>query len=176
MDSRTALLIDGANMFAASRMLRFHIDYRLLLDVLAKDYDIVRANYYTAIRPNDGTQDDPLIKLVDWLSYNGYTVITKPAKEYNNGRDGIVTKGNMDVEMALDAMLMSDRIDHFIIGSGDGDFKYLVDVLHRKGLQVSAISTVVTNPPMISSSLRREVDEFIELDTIRNEIERSEKG
>jgi uncharacterized LabA/DUF88 family protein len=170
---RTALLIDGANMFAAAKMLRFHIDYKLLLERLCKDYYIVRANYYTAIRPNDG-QDDPLIKLIDWLSFNGYKVVTKPAMEYFN-KEGLTVKGNMDIEIAVDALLMSERIEHFILGTGDGDFKYLVDALHRKGLEVSAISTIKTDPPMIATVLRREVDTFLELADMIPYIERKER-
>ena len=174
MDQRTALLIDGANMFAASRMLRFHIDYKLLLEYLAKAcrFNIVRANYYTAVRVLKEGENDPLIKLIDWLSFNNFKVVTKSAMEYNNADGSSTLKGNMDVRMALDAILMSERIDHFILGTGDGDFTCLVDELHRKGLEVSAISTILTQPPMIASALRREVDNFFELVDLKPFIER----
>lgn len=177
MNKRTALLIDGSNLFAASKQLNFHIDYKRLLDKFNLEFDVVRAHYYTAIRDLDRmNEDDPswtvavqIVKLTDWLTFNGYTVVTKIAKEYNEG--GII-KGNMDVEITVDALLMSDRIDHFILGTGDGDFRYLVDALHRKGLEVSAISTIRTNPPMIASSLRREVDVFYDLFDMRKHVER----
>jgi uncharacterized LabA/DUF88 family protein len=168
---RTALLIDGANMSATANALRFRIDYQLLLDELNKEFDVVRAIYYTAIRPNDGSIDDPLIKLLDWLTFHGFTIVSKSAKEYDN-KEGHVIKGNMDVEMVLDAIQMSDRIDHFVLGTGDGDFRYLVEVLHKKGIEVSAISTIKTSPPMIANSLRREVDRFFDLDDIRDKITR----
>src|ERR1700734_44402 len=171
MDQRVALLIDGSNISATANALGFRIDFQLLLEELNKEFNVVRANYYTAIRANDGSMDDPLIKLIDWLSFNGFKVVTKATREYNN-KEGHVIKGNMDVEMAIDAMLMADRIDHFILGTGDGDFRYLVDVLHRKGLEVTAISTIATSPPMIASTLRREETNFIDLNDVRGNIER----
>ena len=175
MDERTALLIDGANMFATTKALGFSIDYRKLLDYLERDYRIVRANYYTAVRVMPEGEQDTLVPLLDWLAYNGYKVVTKDMMEYANPNGGRpIRKGNMDMEMAVDALCMSENINHFIIGSGDGDFTYLVDCLHRRGLAATALSTIRTDPPMIAATLRREVDEFIDIGDpkIREFIER----
>lgn len=171
MDERVALLIDGANLFATAKELNFAIDYAKLLKVLRSNYNIVRANYYTAVR--DTEEQNSLVPLIDWLSYTGgYKVVTKFAKEYRNSGGETRVKGNMDVQIAVDAMAMSGRIDHYILGTGDGDFVCLVNELHRHGLSVSAISTIQTRPPMIASALRREVDEFIEIAEMIKEIRR----
>ena len=172
MEQRSALLVDGANMYAAAKAAGFNIDYKLLLQLLGRQFNIVRANYYTAVKDNPDNLDDPLIKHIDWLSFNGYKVITRMAMEYTNSKGEYVIKGNMDVRMTIDALCMSDRIDNFILGTGDGDFTDLVDTLHNKGLSVVAISTIQSKPPMIAGSLRRAVDQFIDLTEIREAIER----
>lgn len=175
MTQRTALLIDGANMFASTKALGFHMDWTKLLEYLGQEHDIVRANYYTAIRDTRNTDEqDSIIPLVDFLSFNGWKVITKPVMEYFN-REGSTLKGNIDVQLTVDCLTMAGRIDHFIIGSGDGDFVYLVDALHRQGLEVSVISTVKTQPPMISTALRREADTFYELALLQRYVARESK-
>lgn len=167
---RTALLIDGANIFAAAKTLRINIDYKAFLDYFERQNNIVRANYYTAVRKKEEGVDDPLIKLIDWLSDHGYKVITKQAMDYTNSRGESVTKGNMDVRMTVDAMQMLDHVDHFILATGDGDFADLVHVIQARGLYVTAVSTRETQPPMISTLLRREVDRFIDLVDIAEHI------
>lgn len=175
MAQRTALLIDGANLFAATKMLGFHMDWTKLYNYFLQTNDIVRRNYYTAIRETRNTDtQDPIIPLIDHLAFNGWKVVTKPVMEYHN-REGSTLKGNMDVHMVVDALTMADRIDHYILGSGDGDFVYLVDALHRLGLEVSVLSTKETNPPMVATALRREADTFYELAELRNLIRREER-
>ena len=158
---RIALFIDGANLYAASRNLGFDIDYRSLLDSFRRQARLVRAYYYSAIL--DTEDYSPLKPLTDWLAYNGYALVTKPAREYTD-RDGRRRiKGNMDIELAVDMMELAPHIDHAVLFSGDSDFRRLVEAVQRGGVRVTVISSVRTNPPMAADELRRQADQFIEL-------------
>jgi uncharacterized LabA/DUF88 family protein len=168
---RTALFIDGANLYAAARALGFDIDYKKMLDVFRKQGRLIRALYYTALAEDQ--EYSSIRPLVDWLDYNGYTMVTKPTKEFTDSSGRRKIKGNMDIELAVDAMKMADNLDHIIIFSGDGDFRSLVEALQYKGLRITVVSTLVTQPPMIADELRRQADEFIELADLENEIGRN---
>ena len=112
------------------------------------------------------------LPLIDWLDYNGYKVVTKPAKEFTDALGRRKIKGNMDIELAVDAMEQSETVDHLVLFSGDGDFTTLVDALQRKGRKVSVVSTMATQPAMIADDLRRQADHFIDLMTLKAEIGR----
>ncbi len=114
----------------------------------------------------------PIRPLVDWLDYNGYTMVTKPTKEFIDPSGRRKIKGNMDIELAVDVLQMSDNLDHAVIFSGDGDFRRLVEVVQQKGLRVSVVSTMHSQPPVIADELRRQADTFIELNDIREHIQR----
>ena len=167
---RIALFVDGSNLYAAARALGFDIDYRRLLEVFTEKGKLLRAFYYKALIEDQ--EYSPIRPLVDWLDYNGYTMVTKPTKEFTDDDGRRKLKGNMDIELAIDVMEMSDHLDHAIIFSGDGDFRRLVDAVQRKGVRVSVVSTVRSQPPMIADELRRQVDNFIELDDLRARIAR----
>jgi uncharacterized LabA/DUF88 family protein len=167
---RTALFIDGANLYSAARALGFDIDYKRLLQLFEKRGRLIRAFYYTAVVEEQ--EYSPLRPLVDWLDYNGYAVVTKPAKEYTDAMGRRKIKGNMDMEIAVDAMEMADRLDHIILFSGDGDFRRLVEALQRKGTRVTIVSTIRTQPPMVADELRRQADNFLELQELVPEIQR----
>jgi len=168
---RIALFIDGSNLYAAARALGFDIDYRRLLEVFSDKGKLLRAFYYTALIEDQ--EYSPIRPLVDWLDYNGYTMVTKPTKEFTDDAGRRKLKGNMDIELAIDVMEMAKHLDHAIIFSGDGDFRRLVDAVQRKGLRVSVVSTVRSQPPMIADELRRQADNFIELDDLRASIARA---
>ena len=168
---RTALFIDGANLFSAARALSFNIDYKKMLDVFRKDGRLIRALYYTALAEDQ--EYSSIRPLVDWLDYNGYTMVTKPAKEFTDSTGRRKIKGNMDIELAVDAMKMAKNLDHIIIFSGDGDFRALVEALQYMGVRVSVVSTLITQPPMIADELRRQADEFIDLADLEDEIGRN---
>ena len=168
---RTALFIDGANLYAAGRALGFNIDYKKMLDAFRKENRLIRALYYTALAEDQ--EYSSIRPLVDWLDYNGSTLVTKPAKEFTDSTGRRKIKGNMDIELAVDAMKMANNLDHIIIFSGDGDFRSLVEALQYMGLRVTVVSTLVTQPPMIADELRRQADEFIDLADLENEICRS---
>ncbi len=158
---RTALFIDGANLFSASRNLGFDVDYRNLLEFFRTKTHVLRAYYYSAVL--DTEEYSPLKPLTDWLAYNGYTLVTKPAREFTDAAGRRRVKGNMDVELAIDMLELAPRLDHAILFSGDSDFRRLVEAVQRQGVRVSVISTVRSNPPMIGDELRRQADQFLEL-------------
>lgn len=169
-DDRLALFIDGTNIYAAGKALGFDIDYKLLRKEFDRRGKLMRAYYYTALM--EGEEYSPIRPLVDWLYYNGFCVVTKPAKEYTDQLGRRKIKGNMDVEMTVDAMELAPRLDHAVLFSGDGDLRPLVEALQRQGVRVSVVSTIRSQPPMIADELRRQADNFIELDALRDIIGR----
>ncbi|WP_101066029.1 LabA-like NYN domain-containing protein [Roseovarius salinarum] len=169
-DERLALFIDGSNLYAAAKSLGFDIDYKLLRAEFMRRGKLLRAFYYTALLEND--EYSPIRPLVDWLNYNGFTMVTKPAKEYTDSQGRRKVKGNMDIELAVDAMELAPRIDHIVLFSGDGDFKPLVESLQRQGVRISVVSTIRSQPPMIADDLRRQADNFIELEDLKEVIGR----
>lgn len=167
---RIALFVDGANLYAAARALGFDIDYKRLLDLFADKGYLIRAFYYTALVEDQ--EYSSIRPLVDWLDYNGYTMVTKPTKEFIDITGRRKIKGNMDIEIAIDMMEMSSNLDHIVLFSGDGDFRYLVEAVQRKGVRVTVVSTMRTQPPMVADELRRQADNFIELQDLTPDIER----
>ncbi len=161
MEERTALFIDGANLYAAARSLNINIDYKRMLDHFSRRGRLIRAFYYTALIED---QDySPIRPLVDWLDYNGFTMVTKPAREFTDALGRRKIKGNMDIELAVDAMEMADHLEHIVLFSGDGDFRRLVEALQRRGVRVTVVSTMKSQPSMVSDDLRRQADFFMEL-------------
>ena len=169
-DDRLALFIDGSNLYAAAKSLGFDIDYKLLRQEFERRGKLIRAYYYTALLENEDYS--PIRPLVDWLHYNGFSMVTKPAREYTDSMGRRKVKGNMDIELAIDATEQSETDDHLVLFSGDGDLTTLVEALPRKGRQVSVVSTMATQPPMIADDLRRQSDHFIDLMTLKAEIGR----
>lgn len=167
---RIALFIDGSNLHAAARSLNFDIDYKRLLDLFSGQAILIRAFYYTALLEDQ--EYSPIRPLVDWLDYNGYTMVTKPAKEFTDASGRRKVKGNMDIEIAVDIMEMADKLDHIVLFSGDGDFRRLVQAAQYKGVRVTVVSTMRSNPPITADELRRQADFFIDLWDIKSEISR----
>ena len=168
---KIALFIDGANLYATSRALGFDIDYRKLLSSFQKRGYLLRAYYYTALVEDQ--EYSSIRPLIDWLDYNGFKVVTKPAKEFTDSTGRRKIKGNMDIELTVDALEIADVVDHYVIFSGDGDFRTLVEALQRRGRKVSIVSTMASQPPMISDDLRRQADSFIELQDMAPSIMRN---
>ena len=169
-EERIGLFIDGSNLYAAARALAFDIDYKRLLDYFSGKGRLIRAFYYTALMEEQ--EYSPIRPLVDWLDYNGYTMVTKPTKEFTDSMGRRKIKGNMDIELAIDVMEMAERMDHIVIFSGDGDFRRLVEAVQRKGVRVSVVSTVRSQPPMVADELRRQADYFMELQDLQPDIAR----
>jgi uncharacterized LabA/DUF88 family protein len=168
---RIALFIDGANLYSAAKALAFDMDYKKLLDEFRKRGVLVRAYYYTAIVEDQ--EYSPLRPLIDWLDYNGFSMVTKAAKRYTEYGSGLTrTKGNMDIEIAVDMMEICGHVDHIVLFSGDGDFRRLVEAVQRKGVRVTVVSTVKSQPPMASDELRRQADTFVDLSDLATLIGR----
>ncbi len=171
---RIGLFIDGSNLYAAARALGFDIDYKKLLELFAEKGILVRAFYYTALIEDQ--EYSPIRPLVDWLDYNGYTMVTKPTKEFTDASGRRKIKGNMDIELAIDVMEMAEHLEHIVLFSGDGDFRRLVEAVQRKGVRVTVVSTVRSQPPMVADELRRQADNFIELAELQPMISRAGSG
>lgn len=169
-DERTALFIDGANLYSATRGLTFDIDYRKLLDEFKNHGRFIRAYYYTALVEDQ--EFSPIRPLVDWLDYNGYTLVTKPAKEFTDANGRRRFKGDMDVELTVDLFQAASFVDHAFLFSGDGDLRAAVDAVQRKGMRVTVVSTIKSNPPMASDDIRRAADDFLDLVDLANLIGR----
>jgi uncharacterized LabA/DUF88 family protein len=168
--NKIALFIDGANLYATSKALGFDIDYKRLLTDFQSRATAVRAFYYTAIVEDQ--EYSTIRPLVDWLDYNGYTVVTKAIKEFVDASGRRKMKGNMDVELAVNAMELAEHIDQMVLFSGDGDFRSLVAAMQRRGVRVTVVSTIATQPPMIADDLRRQADVFIDLKELQPKIGR----
>lgn len=169
-NERVALFIDGANLYSASRNLGFDVDYRNMLDYFRRQANVIRAYYYSALLE---TEDySPLKPLTDWLAYNGYSLVTKAAREYTDATGRRRVRGNMEVEIAVDMLELAPHLDHAVLFSGDADFRRLVEAVQRRGVRVSVVSSIRTTPPMIADELRRQADHFLELGEIGAEFTR----
>jgi uncharacterized LabA/DUF88 family protein len=168
--NRIALLIDGANLYATAKTLGFDIDYKRLLQEFENRGTLLRAFYYTAIIEDE--EFSSIRPLVDWLDYNGYTVVTKATKEFIDASGRRKVKGNMDIELAVDAMELAEHIDEMVLFSGDGDFRSLVEAVQRRGVRVTVVSSMASKPPMVADELRRQADVFIDLVELRFKLGR----
>jgi uncharacterized LabA/DUF88 family protein len=160
-NERIALFIDGVSLYATAKSLEFDVDYKRLLMLFGQRAQLVRAFYYTALAEDQ--EYSSIRPLIDWLGYNGFTVVTKPLKEFTDSSGRRKVKGNMDIELAVQAIQLAPTLDHIVIFSGDGDFRSLVADLQQRGKRVSIISTLQSNPPMVADELRRQADQFIDL-------------
>jgi uncharacterized LabA/DUF88 family protein len=169
-EDRVAVFIDGANLYAAARSLGFDIDYKRLLELFRGKCRLIRAFYYTALIEDQ--EYSPIRPLVDWLDYNGYTMVTKPTKEFTDSQGRRKIKGNMDIELAIDVLEMAQHLDQVVLFSGDGDFRRLVEAVQRKGVRVIVVSTLRSQPPMVADELRRQADHFVDLADLSDLIAR----
>jgi uncharacterized LabA/DUF88 family protein len=168
--AKIALFIDGPNLYGTARALGFDIDYKRLLSEFQTRGTLLRAFYYTAIIED---QEFPSIRpLVDWLDYNGYTVITKATKEYVDGFGRRKVKGDMHIELAVHTMELAEHVDEMILFSGDGDFRPLLEAVQRRGVRVTVVSSIASQPPMIADELRRQADIFTDLMELRAKVGR----
>jgi uncharacterized LabA/DUF88 family protein len=167
---KLALFIDGANLYGATKALGFEIDYRRLLQEFQSRGKLVRAYYYTAMIEDQ--EFSALKPLIDWLDYNGFTVVTKPTKEFVDQAGRRKLKGNMDIELAVDAIELAPYIDQMVLFSGDGDFRSLVEAVQRRGVRVTVVSTIATKPPMLADELRRQCDQFTDLTDLKSKVAR----
>lgn len=169
-DERVGVLIDGVNLHGATRSLGFDVDYKRLLKVFRQNCRLVRAIYFAAVQ--DEADHQRARPLVDWLSYNGFSIVTKRLKVYTDDAGWRRVRGDVSIEVAVVAMQLADHLDHIILFCSDGDLRCLVAALQQMGKRVSVVSTVKTHPAMIADDLRRQADHFIDLDVLKPLIER----
>ena len=149
-----ALFIDGANLYATAKTLGFDIDYkRLLREFQSRGY-LLRAFYYTAVIEDQ--EYSSIRPLIDWLDYNGYTVVTKATKEFVDQTGRRKVKGNMDIELAVDAMEIAEHVDQMVLFSAMGIF------LARRSCPSSRLACTVVSTISPSrhgaDELRRQAD------------------
>lgn len=154
---RKAILIDGSNLWATARQMEVSIDFKKLKDLFPEDN--TQFFYFTALPPKEVHSD--LRPMIDWMQYNGYNMILKDWKEYQQENGSIKRKGNVDVDIAVYALRLAESVDHIVLFSGDGDFQSLVKEVQMRGVKVSAYSSLKFK--MIADELRRQVNEFVEL-------------
>src|SRR4051794_25301349 len=167
---RIALLIDGANLHSTCRALGFDVDYKRLLKEFQSRGALLRAFYFTAI-----SEDQEYISvrpLIDWLDYNGFTVVTKHTKEFIDSSGRRKVKGSMSVDLAVRAMELAEHVDRIFLFSGDGDFRPLLEAVQRRGVHVTVVSTIASQPPMVADDLRRQADAFIDLAELKSKLGR----
>ncbi len=164
-NERLAIFIDGANLYATAKALGFDIDYKRVLALFRTKGRLVRALYYTALAEDQ--EYSSIRPLVDWLDYNGFAMVTKPTKTFTDALGRRKIKGNMDIELTVDAMRLAEQLDHVVLFTGDGDFCALVADIQMRGRRVSVVSTLKTQPPMVADDLRRQADQFIDLADLR---------
>jgi uncharacterized LabA/DUF88 family protein len=169
--NRIGVFIDGPNLHATTKTLGFDVDFRRLLTEFGSRGTLVRAFYYTPIVEDEYSA---VRHLTDWLDYNGYTVVTKPTKEFLDPEGRRKVKGNMALELAINAMELAEHIDQMVLLSGDGDFRSLVQAVQRRGVRVTVISTMSSQPPMIADGLRRQADVFTDLVELQSRIGRDQ--
>jgi uncharacterized LabA/DUF88 family protein len=167
---RIALFVDGPNLYATAKTLGFDIDYKRLLTEFQRRGMLVRAYYYTAVIEDQ--EFSSIRPLIDWLDYNGFTVVTKSTKEFVDANGRRKVKGNMDIELAVHAMELAEHVDQMVLFSGDGDFRPLIEAVQRRGVRVTVVSTISSQPPMVADELRRQADGFIDLVELRSAISR----
>ncbi len=172
--NKIALFVDGANLHVTAKALAIDVDYRRLLKKFEGCGTLLRAFYFTAIVEDQ--EYSSLRPLTDWLSYNGYTVVTKAVKEFTDASGRRKVKGNVDVELAVAALELADQVDEMVLFSGDGSFRSLVEALQHRGVRVTVISTISRQPPMIADELRRQADVFVDLEELRSELSREPSG
>ena len=170
-NEKTVVFIDGANLYATARGLDFDIDYKKLLAMFRNRSDLIRAYYYTVLIEDQ--EYSPLRPLVDWLDYNGFTVTTKPAKDYTDLSGNRRIRNSINNDLAVDMLEIAERVDHIVLFSGDGGYRRLIEAVQRQGTRVTVISTVANNAAIIADELRRQADSFIDLSTLRDDIARA---
>ncbi|MEL6856983.1 MAG: NYN domain-containing protein [Pseudomonadota bacterium] len=169
-DEKLALFIDGSNLYAAARGLNLEIDFRKLIQEFRKRGRLLRANYYTTLLETD--EHNPIRPLVDWLSYNGFNTIVKNAREYTDREGRRRVRGSMDLEIATDMLALAEHLDHLVLFSGNGDFRCVVEAVKAKGVRVTVISSIKSQPQVVADELRREADAFIDLEEMADLIAR----
>src|SRR6476619_375739 len=132
MSHNVGVFVDVSNLFYSAKSAGVEVNYCRLLEHAVAGRDLIRACAYTGVDPDNPNQR----KFIDFLRANGYKVVCKDIHKYEGGR----IKANLDIEMAVDIMLISENLDVVVIVSGDGDFVRLVEAVRLRGVRCEVIS------------------------------------
>ncbi len=165
---RVCVLIDGPSFFATHRALGFDVDFRKLLGHFEENAELHRAIYFTAV--SEGDDYTPVKPLVDWLSYNGFRLVSKPLREFTEASGRRRTKGALTVEIAVEMLENSAFAEHLLLFSGDGELAYAVEAVQRRGCRVTVVSSVKPEAMTVSDDLRRVADRFVDLADVKDII------
>lgn len=167
-NERTALFIDGADLDATCKALGFHVDFKKVLELFRSTTRLIRATYYALY--SEQQEYSPVRPLVDWLGYNGYMTVSKPAKEIVDGTGRHFVANSIAVELTIDAIQLAPSIDHIVLFSGSADFRSLLAALQKAGRRVTVVSSRKASERSVSDELRRQCDQFLELDDLQEQI------
>ncbi|MCL2935798.1 MAG: NYN domain-containing protein [Trichodesmium sp. St16_bin2-tuft] len=165
--NRLSIFVDGNNMFYAQQKNGWFFDPRRVLEYFNKpEVKLINAFWYTGLKDPQDQRGfrDALISL-------GYTVRTKILKEYYDDVSGRYSqKANLDIEIVVDMFNTVDQYDEVVLFSGDGDFERAIELLRSKNTHI----TVVSTEGMIARELRNATDQYVDLNDIRDQIEKAE--
>jgi uncharacterized LabA/DUF88 family protein len=161
---RVAIFVDGSNLFYAALQLNIEIDYTRLLARLTGGSRLLRSFFYTGVDRTNEKQQGFLL----WMRRNGYRVIAKDLIQLPDGSK----KANLDVEIAVDMMALVGSYDTAVLVSGDGDLAYAVDAVSYRGVRVEVVSL----RSMTSDSLINVSDRYIDLENVKEEIQKTPKS
>lgn len=167
--NRLSIFVDGNNMFYAQQKNGWFFDPRRVLEYFKNEQSettLINAFWYTGLKDPQDQRGfrDALISL-------GYTVRTKILKEYYDDASGRYSqKANLDIEIVVDMFNTVDQYDRVVLFSGDGDFERAIELLRSKNTHI----TVVSTEGMIARELRNATDRYIDLNDIRDQIEKVE--
>lgn len=162
-NDRVAIFIDGENIHYSAKHLNMRLDYLKLCRKLADGRRLLRSYFYTAV----SNQSEGKIDFINFLKLNGFTVVTKEIKSFNDTEGSSRNvRGALDMEMAIDVLQLADKLDTVILCTGDGDFKALVVALGRRGIHVE----ICALREMTSTELIATADAYTDLATLKDDI------
>jgi uncharacterized LabA/DUF88 family protein len=167
---RIGLFIDGADLYSIRRLIGLDIDYLKFLDFFRARGRLVRAYYYTTVIYEP--QYARLRSQFEWMSYNGFYMVTKPAQETTDDFGRRHLRNRMDVELATDMMEMAPYLDHIMLVSGAGELRPAVAAVQRRGVHVTLISALNARPPLLDPELHRQADTVEDLRSMAPAIAR----
>ncbi|MFA6485742.1 MAG: NYN domain-containing protein [Candidatus Magasanikbacteria bacterium] len=162
---KTAVFIDSANIYFSQKTMGWRVDFKKLLEYFKRETNLYRIGFYGAINPDNPKER----KFHDFLEIIGYVVRHKEIKfikDEKDGERGGHHKGNVDVDIAIDAVHFRDSYDTFILLSGDGDFESLIKYL--KSFNKRCI--VISASGHVAFELIRQA-KYIDFKKLRTELE-----
>src|SRR5687768_1040343 len=154
MSHNVGVFVDVSNLFYSAKSAGVEVNYCRLLELTVAGRDLIRASAYTGVDPENPNQR----KFIDFLRSNGYKVICKDIHKYEGGR----IKANLDIEIAVDIMLLSENLDVVVLVSGDGDFVRLVEAIQMKGVRCEVVGFGIST----SNELIEAADHFTEIGSL----------